>query len=239
MEVLQDQKFEDGKQAIRCFCPDCNNPTTTCCQKICVNHSKFRIDEDTDTVVQHQELGQGELQLASDSVSEYEPTGERSFSSVEKQASKTAEADIPIKSQTDSQVNEEKTGNYYQGVVGMVALRTAAGGLLGVESKSDLTSYASFISKALVHELGLDANVQPLRDGDMLPAFVNGAYIEVVGTVAATVESFTRQSLCFRDLFYVIQVSDSSSGHTAPALTFGIDHLQQAGGLALKANLFI
>jgi hypothetical protein len=122
--------------------------------------------------------------------------------------------------------------------VGMVALRASEDSFLTVQAEFDLDLYASFVSTRLIQKLGLTAQVDAVSDNEKSKVAINNQPYQVVGRVSITVEAFTRKSPAFEGMFYVFEDSHDTVDEDQPELFFGIDHVRQTGGLALKADFF-
>ncbi|KIW65769.1 hypothetical protein PV04_07996 [Phialophora macrospora] len=209
MESDTDQAAQ-AQIATSCPC-NCNNPRTTCCIKICVNHLKARLDQ--------------QLATSGTTAVEESQAHEPSFEKLSDASLDNAGGHIDH--------------GYRGGDVGLVALATSTGTLLTVEAESDLNLYASFVSNDVIQKLGLTAEIHALTETGTSAVVISGQSYEVVGTVPITVEAYTRKNFTFEDLFYVIATSGESVGGEMPGLVFGIDHVRQVEGLALKPDIFI
>lgn len=129
------------------------------------------------------------------------------------------------------------TGKTEKGA-GLVTLKTSTGDLIKVEAGVDLDLYASYASYSLVEELGLGTQIEPLAENTESAIVVNSQAWDIVGTVPIVVEAYTQQNWTFQDLFYVVGAGTQSFSKAAPELVFGIDHVRQVKGLALKPALF-
>jgi hypothetical protein len=189
-------------------CPcDCDNPTTPCCIKICVNLLQARLNQ----------------QLPSSSAA---ATG----SSEENASMPETEAGAGfVGSESDDD------GRRNGADLGMVALRTSSGSFLPVEAEFNLDLYASFVSTDLMHKLGLAVQHFALAN-EASKLTINGQSHTVVGTSTITVEAYARKMPAFEDVFYVFESSHGNVRKHTPELVFGIDHVRQAEGLIVSPN---
>lgn len=118
-----------------------------------------------------------------------------------------------------------------------VAIQDAQGSPVRVQAQTDLVLFASFISHGLVHNLGLESNINPW------PANASDSdrpTIKIIGTIPITLTNFTKEELKVKDVFYVIDALKSTNEEAkVPELSIGVELLRQVGGLAVHPDVIV
>ncbi|KAJ9615623.1 hypothetical protein H2200_001698 [Cladophialophora chaetospira] len=245
------QEIAEPQMLASCPC-NCNNPTTPCCIKICVHRLKAQVDQQplppvVESAPHQKDIAEPQT-LASCPCNCNNPTTpcciklcvHRLKAQLDQQLLPPAMESTAQQGQKPlSDTEELATSRAHGADAGLVTLKTSMGTDWTVKAESDLALYASFISHSLVHDLGLASEIHPVAGNAASTVVIKDQIYQVVGTVPIAVEAYTQKNFAFGDLFYVIESSQETVGKAAPELVFGIDHVRQAGGLALKASFVI